>query len=130
MLNDRQQAFLDEIKRQPRGKRNATEAAIKAGYSAKTARAIASRLLRNVYIKKEIDELDAERTQQAGRASEITCEWVIEKIKTIVDDPKTSRKDQLKGLEMLGKYLDIFAGKKDQETGIRVELGEAVDWSI
>jgi phage terminase small subunit len=114
-LNDRQQAFLDELKKQPRGKRNATEAAIRAGYSEKTARAIASRLLRNVYIKKEIDELDAERNRDAERASEITCDWVVEKIKGIVDDPKASNKDRLKGLELLGKYLDIFAGKREQE---------------
>lgn len=41
-LNDRQQAFLDELKKQPRGQRNVTQAAIRAGYSQKTAGAMLS----------------------------------------------------------------------------------------
>ena len=121
-LNDRQQAFLDELKKQPRGQRNVTQAAIRAGYSAKTAGAMGSRLLlKNVEIKNAIDEFDNRRSQKAERASEITCDWVVDKIKAIVDDPKASNKDRLKGLELLGKYLDIFAGKQKQEdNGIHV----------
>lgn len=121
-LNDRQQAFLDELKKQPRGQRNATEAALRAGYAKSRARQTGSRLMcQNGDIKKALEEWDAKRTEEAEKEAGLTSDWVLSRIMTIVDDPETSRKDQLKGLEMLGKYLDMFAGKKEQEAQ-RIEV--------
>ena len=60
-LNERQRRFADEYIIS----RNATQAAIKAGYSDKTARSIGQRLLTKVdiseYIKKRTEELFDER---------------------------------------------------------------------
>lgn len=115
-LNDRQRAFLDELKKQPRGQRNATEAALRAGYAPSRARQNGSRLMcHNVDIKKELEEWDAKLTEKAEKDAGLTSDWVLSRIKDIVDDPGASNKDRLKGLELLGKYLDIFAGKKEQE---------------
>jgi phage terminase small subunit len=58
---------------------NATQAAIKAGYSAKTAQQISSRLLLNVFVKAEIDRLIKEREQKTG----ITAEYVLTSIKEV-----------------------------------------------
>ena len=53
MLNDRQQLFVTEYVKDM----NATKAAERAGYSKKTAYSQGQRLLKNVEIKKAIDEL-------------------------------------------------------------------------
>lgn len=53
MLNARQQAFVNEYARG--GFKNASEAAVKAGYSAKTADRIASRLLKNVEVRDAVE---------------------------------------------------------------------------
>lgn len=59
-LNDRQELFcLEYIK-----DLNATQAAIRAGYSEKTAQPSASRLLLNVMIQKRIAELQEDRTNE------------------------------------------------------------------
>jgi phage terminase small subunit len=53
-LNDRQRAFCREYFRNPS---NATQAAIKVGYSPKTAYSQAGRLLKNVEVRAEIERL-------------------------------------------------------------------------
>ena len=53
MLNDRQQLFVTEYVKDM----NATKAAERAGYSKRTAYSQGQRLLKNVEIKKAIDEL-------------------------------------------------------------------------
>ncbi len=52
---------------------NATRAAIAAGYSEKTAEAAASRLLRNVKVKRRIEELMAQKVEKL----DITVERVL-----------------------------------------------------
>ena len=71
-LNDRQKRFCQEYIIDY----NATQAAIRAGYSAKTAEATASRLLRNVNLKPYIDHL---KTKQQKR-TEITADRVLEEL--------------------------------------------------
>ena len=61
-LNEKQKRFCNEYLIDL----NATQAAIRAGYSSKTASEQSSRLLRNVKIKREIDILMAERSKRTG----------------------------------------------------------------
>ncbi|RIO29336.1 terminase small subunit, partial [Staphylococcus saprophyticus] len=72
-LTVKQQKFADEYIISG----NATEAAIKAGYSKKTAEATASRLLRNVkvseYINKRLKELKEERLMDIEEALMISA---------------------------------------------------------
>jgi len=67
-MNDKQKHFADEYIIS----RNATQSAIKAGYSEKTAYSIGQRLLKNVeiseYIKKRTEELYDERSMSIAEA--------------------------------------------------------------
>lgn len=71
-LNDKQQKFVDEYLVDL----NATQAAIRAGYSEKTARSQGQRLLTNVDIQERI----AERRAVIQNSTEITQERVIKEI--------------------------------------------------
>ena len=61
-LTDKQQRFVDEYLIDL----NATQAAIRAGYSAKTADQQGSRMLANVKVKQAIAERMAERSRRTG----------------------------------------------------------------
>ncbi|MDB4302120.1 terminase small subunit [bacterium] len=61
---------------------NSTAAAIRAGYSEKTARQIGSRLLTNVDIQAFIQELMLERSKRV----EMDADYVLERYKKIIDD--------------------------------------------
>lgn len=67
-MNERQELFcLEYIK-----STNATDAAIKAGYSQKTAGSIAARLLQNVNVRARIDELMEEvKSKKIADATEV-----------------------------------------------------------
>ena len=61
-LNDKQQKFCEEYLIDL----NATQAAIRAGYSSKTARSIGQRLLTNVDIQARIQELQLKRSDRTS----------------------------------------------------------------
>ena len=71
-LTDKQKRFCDEYLIDL----NATQAAIRAGYSPKTAEQTASRLLRNV----KVQEYIAKRQKELSRSTEITQERVIKEL--------------------------------------------------
>jgi phage terminase, small subunit len=77
MLTDKQARFVDEYLVDL----NATQAAIRAGYSAKTAQEQGSRLLSNVIVKNAIRE----RQEALKMKTEITQEWVVERYRRIVE---------------------------------------------
>ena len=72
-MNDKQKHFADEYIIS----RNATQSAIKVGYSEKTAYSIGQRLLKNVeiseYIKKRTEELFDERSMSIAEALAISA---------------------------------------------------------
>ena len=61
-LTDKQQCFVDEYPIDL----NATQAAIRAGYSAKTADQQGSRMLANVKVKQAVAEKQAQRSKRTG----------------------------------------------------------------
>lgn len=71
-LNDKQEMFCREYLVDL----NATQAAIRAGYSDKTARSQANRMLTNVDIEKRIQELKSER----GERLEIDADYVLKRL--------------------------------------------------
>lgn len=101
-LTDRQARFCEEYLIDL----NATQAAIRAGYSEKTANEQGVRLLANVSVQEKIAELKAERAKR----TEMTQDSVIQELAAVARaEVKGVRAvDKLKALELLGKHLGMF----------------------
>jgi phage terminase small subunit len=107
MLNTKQKAFTVEYMKD----KNATQAAIRAGYSQKTARSIGNELLAKPDIAQAIAELENAAQVKAG----ITVEKIVERINRIAEDPNTAPRDRLKADELLGKYLGMFTERVEMK---------------
>ena len=83
---------------------NATKSAISAGYSAKSAAAAGSRLLKKDEIKAAIDAELLRRSEMSG----ITDTYVLEGIRAIAENPDAKDADKLRAYELLGKHLRLW----------------------
>jgi phage terminase small subunit len=119
-LNDKQLRFAQEYTVDL----NATQAAIRAGYSTKTAYSQGQRLLKKDEIQDAIREANRKRSEATG----ITAEWVLTGIAEIATREDARDADRLKAFELLGKHLGIWEQRQTQEdSSIRVEIGAAED---
>lgn len=104
-LNDRQRIFVREY----RIDRNATRAAIKAGYSKKSAHVTGCNLLKNPKVAQDLMELTEKRLEKL----ELTGDMVVDELAALgfvkVAPSKVGVKDKIAALGMLGKHLGIFA---------------------
>ena len=104
---------------------NATQAAIRAGYSERTAGSLGQRLLKNVEIQKAIQKAMKKRE----RNTEITAERVLKEIAAIafapIDD-KLNYRDKIKALELLGKHQALFVDRVEHsgEVNIVVDIDD------
>ena len=100
---------------------NATQAAVRAGYSERTAQEQASRLLSKVMIKDRVDEL----AEQAAERNEITVDWVLERL---TKESLTAKTDgaRVRALELVGKYLAMFVDRQQVEGGYDQLLDDEV----
>ena len=101
---------------------NATQAAIRAGYSARSANNVGPDNLLKPIIQKRIAELMSEREQR----TEITADWVLKKAvesfefnaKPVHDalgnQVMTNATAAAKFLEMAGKHVNVKAFEKEQ----------------
>lgn len=101
-LTAKQELFISEYMKDL----NATQAAIRAGYSEKTANRIASENLTKLDIKNEIEI----RLQERAKNNGITAEFVLNGIKAIATTGE-KESDKLKAYELLGKHLKLFTDK-------------------
>lgn len=106
-LTDKQRTFVAEYLVDL----NATQAAIRAGYSVKTAGSIGEENLRKPEIQAAIAEAQAERAEKTQRTA-------LDVLKDIQDVSKQARdggdlKTALKGYELEGKHLGMFTDKVD-----------------
>lgn len=81
-MNDKQQRFVDEYLVDL----NATQAAIRAGYSKKTARAVGAENLSKPYIATAIHDAMAERSIRTDDQLEAKQELLTEELQKMVDD--------------------------------------------
>lgn len=137
MLNERQMRFVDEYMIDL----NATQAAIRAGYSVKTAYSQGQRLLKNVEIKTELDErMEKLRSLKIADATEIMeyltsvmrgeseaevvvvegCGEGFSSARTIQKAP--DEKEKLKAAELLGKRYGMFNDKLNVDGVIPVVI--------
>lgn len=99
---------------------NATQAAIRAGYSNKTAYSIGSELLHQPLLRKYINHL----AQMQRIRINLNCDMVVKELKKIAfaKDGVTTR-EKLKALEMLGRHIGFF----DKTGEIPAALSEQPD---
>lgn len=140
-MTAKQQRFCDEYLIDL----NATQAAIRAGYSKKTANRIGTENLSKLVIKQYIEARMAEKEKNliadqdevlryltsVLRGESQSTELVVEgtgegcsEAKTILKEP--SEKDRLKAAELLGKRYGIYTEKI--ETDVDMELSINIDY--
>ena len=116
---------------------NATQAAIRTGYSKKTARAVGQRLLTNVDIKKYIEQqLQRLKTEKIADAQEV-LEYLTsvmrgeqkeqvalltgEGVQNLVQKD-VSAKDRLKAAELIGKRYALFTEKVELQGETTIQI--------
>ena len=116
MLTARQQRFVDEYLKDL----NATQAAIRAGYAAKTANANAARIM----VSDGIQEAIEARKQTRVERVELEQDWVVNELRKVAqkclhvedDDGKPIANIVnvgVKALELLGRHQGIFIDKRE-----------------
>jgi phage terminase small subunit len=118
---------------------NGTRAAIRAGYSPKTADMQASRLLRNVKVQNEVKRLQEEKIQATG----VTAEYVINSLRNVAnrcmqEEPVLDREGNPTGeyqfahsgankaLELLGKTIGVFNADESNKTNVAILIRDCV----
>lgn len=142
-LTAKQQRFCDEYLIDL----NATQAAIRSGYSKKTAYAIGQENLKKPDIKNYIDARMAEKEKSliadqdevlkyltsVLRGESQSTEIVVESVGDFMTEARTmkkepSEKDRLKAAELLGKRYGLYTDKIEMETDteliISIDYGE------
>lgn len=92
---------------------NATQAAIRAGYSEKTAYSQGERLLRHVEVAQAVREARAERAERTA----IDQDWVLAQLTRVVERCCAVETFNAAGangaLNLVGKHLGMFGDKID-----------------
>lgn len=104
-LSKRQQAFVDEYCAETHP--NITQAAIRAGYSERTAYAQGSRLLKHVEVKAAVDA----KLARLSRKTELNAEWVLRQFRERAEDPDEVGATRIRAAELVGKHLGLFTEK-------------------
>lgn len=136
-MTEKQKRFCDEYLVDL----NATQAAIRAGYSRKTARNIATENLAKPNIKNYIEKRMAEKEKEliadqdevlryltsVMRGQSQSTELVVEGVgdgcseaRTIMKEP--SEKDRLKAAELLGKRYGLYTDKVEAEIDTELNI--------
>ena len=101
---------------------NATQAAIRAGYSEKTANRIASENLS----KPDIQEYIQKRQKEGQERAEITRADIVDQLKTIgfadLNMDNISTRDKIKALEVMARMLGLDKPEEENGAGMLEEL--------
>ena len=106
---------------------NATQAAIRAGYSKRSAYSTGQRMLKNDEVQKAIQKAQKRREER----TEVTQDYVIAKLREIAekdasDGPDSELKyaNKIRALELLGKHTGAFDGgaKEGQNEPVKVVI--------
>jgi len=105
-MTPKQQAFVNEYLIDL----NATQAAIRAGYSEDTARAIGCENLTKPNIAEAIAEAQAKRAEQCG----IDAAWVLKEAKRTYDACHAADRlsEAVSALKLVGTHVDVQAFKE------------------
>lgn len=97
---------------------NATQAAIRAGYSKDTAKEIGYENLTKPYVSDFLQSLLNERSERV----QIDADYVLGAIKETLEKSRAGddRPNVYKGAELLGKHLKLFTDKVEHSGGINI----------
>lgn len=104
---------------------NATQAAIRAGYSPKTARQIAEENLSKPYIAEAVQ---AGMNKRAEKVT-ITAEEVLANIKRLAQkaEDMDDNGNALRANELLGKHLKLFTDRLEQSGNINLTVSTGIE---
>lgn len=106
-LTPKQQRFVEEYLIDL----NATQAAIRTGYSAKTANEQASRLLANVKIAAAVAEAMKTRADETKIDQQMVIAGLIQEARAAGEDTTSSAR--IRAWELLGKHVGMFTEKHE-----------------
>lgn len=137
-MTERQKRFGDEYVLDP----NVTQAAIRAGYSEKTAYSIGQRLMKNVEVKSYIDaalaRLQAENVADAQEVMRyLTSVMRGESQSSVLSlcgngaqeviEKRPDEKERLKAAELLGKRYGLYTEKVDVDASVGVVIVDDIE---
>ena len=122
MLNEKQKAFCEFYA----STFNATDSAVKAGYSKKTGYSIGQRLLKNVEVKSYIEQL----TKPSKTHRIATIQEVMEYLSETMRNPEEITRERTKAAQILSEVLAKTKTEDDEPIeGISVEFEDASEVS-
>lgn len=102
---------------------NATQAALRAGYSKRTAYSIGDENLKKPEIQNYLSELMKKRSERTG----IKADDVINELKSVAfTETNITGKEKVKALELLGKHLGLFANGGSDDSKVLEKLDEVL----
>jgi phage terminase small subunit len=107
---------------------NATQAAIRAGYSEATAYSQGQRMLKNVEVAAALTEAKEQRAEKC----DIDALWVLREAKDLYQAARTAEKlsDAATALKMVGAHVDVQAFKERVAQEHSGEIITAVEWRV
>lgn len=122
-LTEKERIFADEYIKTT----NATQSAIKAGYSEKTASSKGSQLLRKVKVRQYIDEVMDKRSKNTIA----TADEVLQYLSRVMNGEEkdafgldVSIADRTKAAELLGKRHMLFTDKVKLDAEIEIDISD------
>jgi phage terminase small subunit len=108
---------------------NATQAAIRAGYSERTANEQGSRLLANASVAAAIADAKEKRAEKL----EISALWVLEQAKSTYEAARHAEKlsEAVAALKLVGNHVDVQAFKERvaQEHSVSPDAAKWLGWT-
>jgi phage terminase small subunit len=84
--------------------RNATKAALAAGYSEKRAHTVGSQLLAHPLVRQKIDE----KTRAVSKRAGVDAQWVIDQLMQVAGQEDVAQSTKVRALELLAKHLGML----------------------
>jgi phage terminase small subunit len=107
-LTAKQEQFVAEFIKD----RNATQAAIRCGYSVQSARYSGDNNLRNELVRKKIAEL----SKQSAESAEVSAAFVLRELRKVAEQEDVAQSTKVRALELIAKHLGMLEDRLTVKT--------------